>query len=476
MVTLDGLEEEAFRRSIETQLRHGWAGDALVRLRRLLGPYAAPGSVLPERFLTVTTDDVTLVGWENLAASMRQYDRPGRPITAMQIAFGWAGDDAPAPDAAGRLAPYLEVAYYSDQTFPFSQSTRDDLLEGYSYHGCTWSGDAVGIETPLSLTGIDDLNGALALLEAELLAMDEPDEEKIAAGSLGACLLSALLFKAVGERIARDPLPRALCVTSGSSGVYPYFDAPVVGLQEEAIKAARIAEIQAMADVGVPGPRYSSLLVTSIPRARKRAVLVLEEGADETAHRLATLRGQTPPEAEAPAAPAAPQDDWAEPAVPVEPEIPAPGGPLLAKKPARPAHEHGTMPGSLITVTHHAREIDPIAVPVVIEERPVQEAAPEVMPDVTVAFDMQERLQLLVAKNAVQPAPSAGLARPVITPASPAPAVEAEVPPAGPALRFDAEWQDEPAPVPARERYEARGLFSGLGQIGSRIRNWWQGR
>ena len=333
VVTLDGIDEEQFRRSIETRLRHGLADGAIQRLRGLLAPYAGPDGILPERFMTVASGDLHLFGWEGLADALQRLDRPGRPITALSIAFGWPEEEAAAADPGAPVRHHVEVSYYTDESFPFSQSARDDLLEGYSYHGCTWAGDCVATETTLTVSGIDDLQQALAELEAHLLSTPEPDEDGIRAGSLGACLLSALLFKAVGERIERDGLPRPLCVTAGSSGVYPYFDAPVVGMPADAIKAAEDAEANAANDPGIPGPRYSSLLMTSIPRARKRAVLVLEENSDEMAQRIASLRGhghgeQPEPSPEDPAheAHGAPSDQSI---------IPVANGPLLAKKQPR---------------------------------------------------------------------------------------------------------------------------------------------
>ena len=190
----------------------------------------------------------------------------------------------------------------------------------------------------MAVAGIDDLNGALAALETRLLASDEPDEDELRAGSLGACLLSALLIQAVTLRLERDALSRALCVTAGSSGVYPYFDAPVAGMPAAVITANEAEEDTVPAGHEVPGPRYSSLLMTGIPRAKKRAVLVLEENPDELAGRLAGLHDLTPAEPEAPE-PA--REEL--PLVPA-PELPEPrefeplasdGGLLLARKPAK---------------------------------------------------------------------------------------------------------------------------------------------
>lgn len=328
----DGLSEEEFRRSIEARLRENRPEEAVARLRRLLTADCIPGGILPERFLTVQSSDLVLLGWAELFDRIRAFDEPGRPITAISVAFGWPGEHAPRPDADGRLSPHIETGFFDDSAYPFSESDRDNLLEGYSYYGCTWAGEAKATESTLTLLGIDDLHGALAMLEAKLLASEEPDEAGIRAGSLGSCLLSVLLFQAVRDRIANDGLPRPLCVMAGSNGVYPYFDAPVVGMPDHALKAAELD--MAGAHQFVPGPRYSSLLVTGIPRARKRAVLVIDESEAETAVRLAALRNL--PQVEEPQA--VPQPEPVLETVGEAPAegtiIPNPAGPLMVKRKA----------------------------------------------------------------------------------------------------------------------------------------------
>jgi hypothetical protein len=335
-IVIDGLNEEDFRRSVQNRLREGRIAPAIARLRTLLAPYAGPDGPLPERFLTVTAAELIFSGWESLGDGIARHDRPGRPVTALGIAFGWAGEEVPQPDAEGRLQPHLETAYFNDDSFPFSQSSRDDLLEGYSSEGCTWGGDNLAVDTALVLHGIDDLYGALAALEDHLLASDEPDEALLVAGSIAACLLSALLVEAVKVQIANHGLPRPVCVTAGSNGVYPYFDAPIAGMPADVLKTNENAEDMVPADQGVPVPRYSSLLVTSIPRARKRAVLVLNENEDETAHRLAGLRQLHDAEPAAPIAPA-PVPERFEPGAPEPEPVMAheAGGLLLAKKPPK---------------------------------------------------------------------------------------------------------------------------------------------
>lgn len=328
-IAIDGLNEDEFRRSIEGRLRCGRPGEAIERLHRLLAPFVGEDAILPPRFLTVSAEELTITGWDGLDSAIQRHDRSGRPVTALGIAFGWPGDDLPVPDANGLLRPVVEVGYYNDDAFPFSKSGRDDLLDGYSYHGCTWASDCEASDNVLGLDGIDDLNGALALLEARLLSSEEPDEDEIRAGSLGACLLSVLLHQAVSDQIKRAGLPRPVCVMAGSNGVYPYFDAPVVGIPEDIRRKAEAAEEDEEAVLGAPAPRYSSLLVTGIRRAPKRAALVLEETEAETAVRISKLRGLAHAEGEsAPAPHEVPED------MPILPAAAVIGSPLMTKKPS----------------------------------------------------------------------------------------------------------------------------------------------
>lgn len=419
-ILLDGLNEDTFRRSIESRLRQGLAAEAVEKLRGLIAPYAGRGRILPERFLTVQVSDLTLTGWEKLGEAVARHDRPGGQVTAISIAFGWPGDDLPTPDPDGCLRPLIEVGFFTDEAFPFSQSAREDLLDGYSYHGCSWANDNAATETCLSLEGIDDLHGALAALEARLLASDDPDPDEISAGSLGACLLSALLYRAVSERTKRDGLPRPLCVLAGSNGVYPYFDAPVAGMPDDVLKAGEAEDEQLSL---VPGPRYSSLLVTGIPRARKRAVLVLDESEEDKALRTADLRNLAQSD-EIAAANAAQATN-----VPSNPEdsgtaiTPLAGGPLMVKKKPSEAWDFRDMLGPREAVMP-ANEPEALPPPPV-DEAPLPQAADMQRPPVPpfpagrsaertaepgfalLEPTIQERLQSLIAPPLVVESPQA---------------------------------------------------------------------
>ena len=450
-IVLDGLNEEDFRRSIENRLREASPGAAIERLRRLIAPFAKPGGPLPERFLTIEAADLVLSGWEALGEAVASHDKPGRPVTAISIAFAWPGEEAPEPDAEGCLRPHVETSYYNDNAYPFSQSGREDLLDGYSFYGCTWSGDCEATEAVLSLEGIDDLHGALALLEAELLAMDEPDEDGIRAGSLGACLLSVLLVQAVAQQITRNGLPRPLCVMAGSSGIYPYFDAPVAGMPEEARKAAEaleeadeISEEESVVEVGhsAPVPRYSSLLMTGIPRAKKRAVLVLNESQDELDSRVAKLRSLNHEDINHEGPYQEQGDEIHRETMPTEaaPEtidpfaLPPMSGPLLAQKPARQARDLNEMfgltalaPSSVPPAPNEpTREPTEPTEPAEPAPPPAHSETPVEPGFVLLESDIEQRLRELIAASnppigeALMPAPTSVAAQPALqVPASP---------------------------------------------------------
>lgn len=290
-IAINGLDEEDFRRSIETMLRQGEAEGAARRLRALLAPYAGDDQILPKRFMSIAARDLAITGWKHLEEHLARHDRPGHPVTAISLCHTHLPENL---QSKARRKPHFETGYYSDGSFPFSQSTRDELLEGYSAFGCVWSGDCEASDSALSLAGADDLYEALAELEDKLFAERKPNPAEIRAGSVGACYLAVLLYCALRDTVVREGLPRQLCVLAGSNGVYPYFDVPVTGIEQDVVRPAELLhELNAgptrEAERGTA--QYASLLMSSIPRAKKRAVLVLEESADETAVRIAKLRG-----------------------------------------------------------------------------------------------------------------------------------------------------------------------------------------
>ena len=232
IITIDGMVEHDFRNSIEDMLRLDQVDEAIARLRLLLQTCAGVHEILPPCFLTVTFRDVEIVGWQRLANRLLDHDRPNHPITAMGVTLADARALGGPGPSRGRLVPFIKTFYFSDDAYPFSQATRNDLLDGYSREGFEWQGDYQATDATLSIKGIDNLYGAIIELEDRLLASKNPPDEDIRAGTIGACFVATLIHQALRQTIREQGLPRPLCVFAACDGVYPFFDAPVAGSDE----------------------------------------------------------------------------------------------------------------------------------------------------------------------------------------------------------------------------------------------------
>jgi len=231
-IIIDGMEEHAFRRSIEIMLRNGRADEAVARLKALLPECAGEGKTLPARLLEIEPKDIHLAGWDKLAGKITEYSRPSIPITAIGIGIGDPEDLGLEPDALGNLRPPLATSFYSDATFPFSETDRADLLEGYTAFGCEWQGDHDRIDDTLSIEGIDDLYGAIVRLENAVAASGKPDPDLIRSGAIGACYLGVMVWQAARRAVIEQGLPRPLAILLVNSDAYPFFDAPVMTCDE----------------------------------------------------------------------------------------------------------------------------------------------------------------------------------------------------------------------------------------------------
>lgn len=283
-IIIDGMEEHAFRRSIEIMLRNGRADEAVEQLRKLLPECAGEGKTLPARLLELSPEHINLGGWEKLAARVEEYSRPTIPITAIGIGIGDPVDAGLEPDAMGNLKPPLATSYYSDATFPFSETDRADLLEGYSSFGCEWQGDHDRIDDTLTIEGIDDLYGAIARLENEVAASERPDPGLIRAGAIGACFLGVMIWQAARRAVIEHGLPRPMAILLVNSDAYPFFDAPVLTCDEylddgalqvvEHQSAASTADFEA--DDGEAGSLLDLTGIAAHRASNKKMALVLE--------------------------------------------------------------------------------------------------------------------------------------------------------------------------------------------------------
>lgn len=305
-ITIDGMDEDAFRHSVEDQLRHDQIDQAVARLRGLLEPYAGESGILPARFLSASSEDVEFAGWQKLADRLLNHDRPNHTISAIGVTLADARALGGPGPSNGRMAPFIKTFYFSDEAYPFSIATRDDLLDGYTRDGFEWEADYQATDATLSIKGIDDLYGAIVELEDRLLDSPAPGDEEIRAGTIGACYLAALIHQSLRRTIREKGLPRPMCVLAACDGVYPFFDAPVAGsdeatLQPDAVAAegdAGMAPVEGEAPIalddeedGAEQPGEASLLDLVSRKGKKVPVLVLAEDDVREASRITAMAG-----------------------------------------------------------------------------------------------------------------------------------------------------------------------------------------
>ena len=305
IITIDGMVENDFRLSIEDMLRLNQVDAAIERLRALLESSGCVGPVLPVRFLEVTSADLEFGGWHRLPDRLLDHDRPNFPITAIGVTLADARQlGGPGPDG-GRLSPFIKTFYFSDEAYPFTEATRDDLLDGYSRDGFELQGDYRATDATLSVKGIDDLYGAIIELESRLFDSPDPSEDEIRAGAIGSCFLAALIHQALRDAIRQKGLPRPLCVFAACDGVYPFFDAPVAGSDECSVAPAapalaEDAPPQLTDDTGQAEdgeevideqPAEASLLSLFVRREGKAPVMVLDAHDAQEAARFSESAG-----------------------------------------------------------------------------------------------------------------------------------------------------------------------------------------
>ncbi len=223
----DDTERRAFAQRLEAMLRNGEPEAALTLVRQGLEAIADNGLPIVDIALATDPDALLLKGWDAVADTIAREEARGKTITALGIDLSCHGDFP--PDAAGHLAPYIETNYFADLTeIAFSTASREDILAGYSGSGSEWQGRFEDIDNAIEVEGLSALNGAV-----EMAVRDRGSDTAAGDAHLLAACTNAILFNlAVSRAIAAGALPRPLAVLVGSNEDFPFFDAPVVSVDE----------------------------------------------------------------------------------------------------------------------------------------------------------------------------------------------------------------------------------------------------
>jgi hypothetical protein len=185
------------------------AADAL-----LSGLLAERPSPLAEICFALPAETVELDGWAQLAVRVEEISANGETVTAVGVDLTSHSD---AVDASGWRVQKLETNYYTDAAFPFSSSSRDEILAGSGPEGSEWQGHFAEIDAAVSITGLNRLNDALA--------------EASARGATGPSVALAEWFRhlrfhqAASRGLERHGTPRAIPLLVGSNEIGPWVEA-----------------------------------------------------------------------------------------------------------------------------------------------------------------------------------------------------------------------------------------------------------
>jgi len=177
----------------------------------------------------VSDGHVVLEGWEEVDADLVDLGRRGRMVTAIGL------DLSNYSDHEGKAwwdkEPYVELAAYTDDVFPFSESRRQDLLDLNETYPAPWTDRPLGEETAhLTVTGLRALNGAL-LHRASVApwhpTSTEPLESESVAEYLGWWWLHLRFHQTVGRDLDERGLALTVPVIVGTHDVGPWLQAVI---------------------------------------------------------------------------------------------------------------------------------------------------------------------------------------------------------------------------------------------------------
>lgn len=162
--------------------------------------------------------------------------------------------DGAIPAIGEEVPPYIETNYYSDTAgLAFSTATRAEICAAYSGHGSPWTGNFAEIDGAVTVEGLSKLYSAV--VNGKVAGHGDREDALGDAYVLAACAAAILLHLAVKRHIAAHGLPREMAVIVGSNEDFPYFDAPVVAVDEARALMPALPSAPPPPPPPAPGPR-----------------------------------------------------------------------------------------------------------------------------------------------------------------------------------------------------------------------------
>ena len=228
----DEATAHGFLDAVESMLREGAVAEADRELASAVAALIAAGHPVGGLCDDATLGSITISGWSLLEERCARIDRAGAPVTAVGIDLSCHGDER--PDEQGRIEPYLETSFYSDNPFAFSTSDRATLLAALADPSESWKGCFAEIDGTIEVHGLGGLNHALIDLHERCRAQagNQADPLDHDALLIGEAFQALRIHQAVRAEIERSGLPRALAIIVGSNESRPFFEAPVITAPE----------------------------------------------------------------------------------------------------------------------------------------------------------------------------------------------------------------------------------------------------
>lgn len=239
-VAIDSAENKAFRRSIEDMVRADRADEAARMLRDMLGGVCSDSGHLPANFLHTSVDMISFTGWNRLSDSIRKLDECGEPVSAISL------DLDPHTISEDDGEPLLATRFFFDTSWPFSECTYEELLEGFNDFGSAWHNDhADAEERVIGIDGLGTMVDALAALHMANADRETPNTSALQAELLGTLYVGALFHLAVQNQAHHAALPRPLALLAVSQSPFAALSAPVLAACKDEAPAPQTAPLSA---------------------------------------------------------------------------------------------------------------------------------------------------------------------------------------------------------------------------------------
>lgn len=186
----------------------------------LAGALSALDTELAWTCLELPREAVALSGWEEMAEAIALYE--GDPVTGVTIAIANEADRDFEKGAVHH--PYVVLGIYTDEAYPFSQASHDEIRDECLSQSPAWAGREEDVEVHMDIKGLDRLNTRLAHHKQRHFFRDDAPETapRPYVEFVLACWWRALRWhQAVATECAIHGLPGGIPVLAGMVEMRP---------------------------------------------------------------------------------------------------------------------------------------------------------------------------------------------------------------------------------------------------------------